>query len=104
MMTKISGILPTNRRISSIDIANERAVRPGTPTFGQPVARTASSKNEFQKITVTDDELSIGNYGPNAKMSDPVIQEKMQKDLDSVDRMNAALDKALEAKTIDVRV
>ena len=33
-MDKISGILPTSARISSVDLADSVAIRPGMPTFG----------------------------------------------------------------------
>lgn len=66
MMAKISGILPSNRRITSTDIQNERPIRPGAPSFGQPVATTANSRDEFQPVTLS--ESDIVNYRANAKL------------------------------------
>lgn len=36
-MEKISGIIPSSRRVSSVDLQNANPVRPGTPTFGRPI-------------------------------------------------------------------
>ena len=36
-MEKISGILPSSRRVSSVDLQNAAPIRPGTPTFGRPI-------------------------------------------------------------------
>ena len=36
-MDKISGIIPSSRRVSSVDLQNAAPVRPGTPTFGRPI-------------------------------------------------------------------
>lgn len=35
-MEKISGILPSSPRVSSVDMKEAAPVRPGTPTFGRP--------------------------------------------------------------------
>lgn len=35
-MDKISGILPSSQRVSSVDMKNSHPVRPGTPSFGRP--------------------------------------------------------------------
>jgi len=86
MMPKISSILPSNRRITSTDIANERPLRPGVPSFGQPVAATANTKNEFQKIDVSDDELNGGTYSPEAKMMEPLVQSKVE--IETADQAN----------------
>ena len=40
-MDKISGILPSSRRIQSVDMTHAPALRPGAPSFGQPMGMTA---------------------------------------------------------------
>ncbi len=35
-MDKISGIVPSSRRVSSVDLKNAPPIRPGTPSFGRP--------------------------------------------------------------------
>lgn len=40
-MDKISGILPSSHRIQSVDMKNAPALRPGAPSFGQPMGMTA---------------------------------------------------------------
>lgn len=96
MMAKISSILPSNKRITSTDIANERAVRPGTPSFGAPIAQTGNPKNEYRKIELDDSDFAPSTYGADGKLtsevaaSDPKAQEamKVKNELDTVDRIN----------------
>ncbi len=99
-MAKISSILPSNKRITSTDIANERPVRPGTPSWGAPIAQTANPKNEYRKIELDETDFApssgFSNYGADGKMAtevvaaDPKIQDamKVKNDIDAVDRVN----------------
>ncbi len=96
MMAKISSILPSNKRITSTDVANERPVRPGVPSFGQPIAETANPRNEYRKITVSDDELSVGNYGPDARISEG--QDKTKRDIQLIDQVNSNFDASLDVR------
>ncbi len=40
-MEKISSILPSNRRIKSVDLEDSHPIRPGVPTFGRRVGTSA---------------------------------------------------------------
>jgi len=46
VMEKLSHILPTNRRISNVDLANGAPVRPGAPSFGRPIGLSAKIRQE----------------------------------------------------------
>lgn len=48
-MEKISGIVPSSRRVSSVDLKNSPPVRPGTPSFGR--AQGISTLGEQNKPT-----------------------------------------------------
>ncbi len=88
MMTKISGILPSNSRITTIDIANERPLRPGAPSFGQPYAAVSNPRDQFQKVTVRDDELSL--YGADGKMAQvgaTPADAKVQAEVKAIDEL-----------------
>lgn len=39
-MEKISGIIPQNARLASVDMEHARPVRPGVPAFGRPVGKS----------------------------------------------------------------
>jgi hypothetical protein len=43
MMAKISGILPANSRITTVDLRNERPVRNSAPDFGLPTIEKIKS-------------------------------------------------------------
>ena len=42
-MQKISGIIPGNRRVTSVDLNSSNPIRPGQPSFGRPVGRSGQS-------------------------------------------------------------
>ncbi len=44
-MNKISGILPSNARITSVDVKSERPLRSSTPGFGLPVSKSGFNQN-----------------------------------------------------------
>ena len=46
-MDKISGILPSNARLKSVDMKGAHPVRPGVPEFGQPVGSTSSMRDRI---------------------------------------------------------
>lgn len=93
-MEKISGIVPSSRRVSSVDLKSAPPVRPGTPTFGRPVgistlaeAETAA-KNELNKLSTADraiarqkelaDKRSLSEKGPELiqDMTDRFFMQK----------------------------
>lgn len=43
-MEKISGILPSNSRLKSVDLKNSQPSRPGAPNFGQRMGTTAGDR------------------------------------------------------------
>jgi hypothetical protein len=49
-MDKISSILPGNARIHTVDMDESRSARPGAPSFGRTVGKTASDRD---KITIS---------------------------------------------------
>ena len=44
-MQKISGILPSSSRITSVDVKEAGNVRPGTPSFGRPLGESNLMQN-----------------------------------------------------------
>jgi len=48
MMNKISGILPSTPRITTVDLSMERPVRRTSPDFGIPFA--PSSRTDFRSV------------------------------------------------------
>lgn len=64
-MQKISGILPTNARIKSVDVKNSQASRPGAPNFGQRMGSTAADRLSLSE-EATDRMMneSLSNYNP----------------------------------------
>lgn len=45
-MQKISSIIPSSRRVTSVDMKDAHPVRPGVPQFGRPMAIASSSINK----------------------------------------------------------
>lgn len=50
-MDKISGIIPSSRRVNSVDLQNAAPVRPGTPTFGRPVGISTLAPELYSSTT-----------------------------------------------------
>lgn len=85
-MEKISGIVPTSRRVTSVDMKNAPPVRPGTPTFGRPVG--VSTEADKGKPTTAElalaqqknimDKRSPAEKGPELiqKMADRFFLQK----------------------------
>ncbi len=44
-MEKISGIIPSNSRVKTVDMSEAHPVRPGTPAFGRPIGVSHLSRN-----------------------------------------------------------
>ena len=44
-MQKLSGILPSSARITSVDMRGSGAARPGSPSYGRPVGESNLEKN-----------------------------------------------------------
>lgn len=62
-MEKISGILPSSLRVTSVDIKKTFPVRPGVPSFGGKVDKTSSldqiNKNQNIENLAIKDKVSI---------------------------------------------
>jgi hypothetical protein len=55
-MEKISGIVPSSRRVASVDLKSAQPVRPGVPTFGRP--QGISSLSDSNKPTTAERAIS----------------------------------------------
>lgn len=64
-MEKISGIIPQNARIASVDMQHARPVRPGVPTFGRPVGKSELADkvtlSSLRKESTVDDFQTYRN-------------------------------------------
>jgi len=84
-MAKISNILPSSPRITNVDVANERPVRSGMPSFGQPIAPTSNPKDEFRRITGDIDVFSAPTYNSSgilgAAAESPVLDSKRETEI-----------------------
>ena len=92
-MEKLSGILPTNNRISNVDLANGPAIRPGAPSFGRPMginadirqqrldafkAAEAAKADENKSPLRVSDKLEISPEAMvKAKLADSPVPEKV---------------------------
>lgn len=59
-MEKLSHILPTNRRISNVDLAGGAPVRPGAPSYGRPIGLSAKIRQERM-----DADRALKSSGPS---------------------------------------
>ena len=77
-MNKISGILPTSARIESLDMRQERPLRSGTVSFGQPVVKPAERIQVAQVEMPGDenfDDLSVGLNKPGRKSDEKIAED-----------------------------
>lgn len=61
-MDKISGILPSNRRIKSVDLDDAHPIRPGVPAFGRPVGPSSVVDRVSLSGTTPDEALKETTY------------------------------------------
>ena len=74
-MEKISGILPSNARIKSVDMKSSHAARPGAPAFGRQMGRTSSEDRvSFGDVTAVQENLSSG-YNPKEARHAKIAEE-----------------------------
>ncbi|PIT99920.1 MAG: hypothetical protein COT74_07305 [Bdellovibrionales bacterium CG10_big_fil_rev_8_21_14_0_10_45_34] len=67
-MQKISGILPSNSRITNVDMAQEKLLRSGVPSFGQPVASPSARLSFSQKaFELGGNHSLLGNPLPTSE-------------------------------------
>ena len=76
-MEKISGIVPSSPRVTSVDLQNAGAARPGMPTFGRSVGVSSlAERRGFMKIQA---KASIEHQGlmtervPTGNLADPTV-------------------------------
>lgn len=77
-MNKISGILPSSPRIESVDMKNERPLRPGAVSFGQTVLVATDRSSGVQKETIANisaEEASRELKNPGRKSDETIAEE-----------------------------
>lgn len=77
-MNKISGILATSPRIESVDLRNEKPVRSGSVSIGQPISQRAMRPSVVQKETVgglTDEKFDTSLKKPGQKSEELMIDD-----------------------------
>lgn len=89
-MEKISGILPSNSRIKSVDMKGAHPQRPGTPDFGQKMGSTSQDRISLsEQATEKAFQETLAAYNPrearHAKiaedMSKSFFQSRMKPEL-----------------------
>ncbi len=77
-MNKISGILPSSPRIESVDMRNERPLRPGAVSFGQPVVKSTDRASLVQRETIANisaEDASRELKHPGRKSDERIAEE-----------------------------
>ena len=92
-MEKISGILPSSSRVSTVDLRSSGAVRPGAPSFGREQGESNLMKNSIVRSTNSaiqrHNELMEARVGDKERveivsnMADNFFKRKAQRDLES---------------------
>ncbi|MBX3016688.1 MAG: hypothetical protein KF767_02270 [Bdellovibrionaceae bacterium] len=89
-MQKISGILPSNARIKSVDVKNSQATRPGAPNFGQRMGTTAQDRLSLsEEATERMMNDSLSNYNPKEARHARIAEEMNKNFFDT--RLNPRL-------------
>lgn len=64
-MEKISGILPSNSRLKSVDLKNSQPSRPGAPNFGQRMGSTSADRLSLsEEATERMMQETLAGYNP----------------------------------------
>lgn len=97
-MQKISGILPTTPRLTSADLKDSGAVRPGAPTFGRPIGES-NLASRVRKSSI--DGMMNDNQFISDRQKGVIEKAKIIEDLSSGFFMSkpakmAAIDKSFE--------
>jgi hypothetical protein len=66
-MQKISGILPANARVTTVDIKASGAMRGGMPSFGREIGVTAAAQKKIELEAAA--KFNLQSSGPNASAS-----------------------------------
>lgn len=76
-MRKISGIIPSSPRVTTVDLANSGAARPGMPTFGRVPGTSALKNNNKAYMTSFTNEVNGHPHLGRRGQLDPT-QERAQ--------------------------
>ena len=63
-MDKISGIIPSSRRVTAVDMSDAAPIRPGVPAFGRPTGVSAESlsKSTISQSATTNFDIGLKNH------------------------------------------
>jgi hypothetical protein len=100
-MEKISGILPKNPRVTSVDMENSQTVRPGAPNFGQRPGRSdIRDRVSVSGIKKTEDLESLKTYkAPKEQARAKIAEEMARKFFMDHDRPVVSSERAIEQAT-----
>ena len=107
-MEKISGILPSNARITTVDLKNSGSVRGGMPSFGREIGVTAAAQKQIAAQKEVSDvaqfqhqeQMALRNKSldPRAKivqemsdkffMNQSIRNEQAKEDIDKIELMH----------------
>ena len=86
-MDKLSGIIPTNSRIKSVDLAEAKPRRPGAPSYGIPMG-----------VNTIKDRVTLGMRDKNSILEDTMTYRNPK------EMKNAKIAEDLTSKFFDTRL
>lgn len=76
-MDKISSILPSSARVTSVDMQDAHPVRPGTPSFGRPVGVSHLRRN----LSMSSIDQQLMNTNLTERQRDGLNKAKIVQDI-----------------------
>ncbi|MCB0422922.1 MAG: hypothetical protein KDD61_18115 [Bdellovibrionales bacterium] len=75
-MRKISGIIPSSPRVTTVDLANSGASRPGMPTFGRVQGTSSLAKANNAYLTSFSKDISMDPKLGRRRPMDPQMRHE----------------------------
>lgn len=106
-MEKISSIVPSSNRLSSVDQKESAAVRPGTPSFGRPIGNsTTGFKDELttaQKAGAIHRELMENRSRRGVDIVDNMARDFFMQRAQPVNAESIELESPIRAEVINAQ-
>lgn len=82
-LDKISGILPSNSRLKSVDMKGAHPVRPGVPTYGNPTGSTSSIRDRISISAQNGEGDSVTYRNPREAYHSQIAEQMSKKFFDT---------------------